>query len=155
MQVSVNRNTCEGQDSTGDGARCLRFYLNAVKHMDWRALFHTDGVSVNVSLITGFFALPDGAVTDILTNCRPVYLVLLGWWNQGWRTQNTSGKWLIHTFPVVDVNGEPLDRAGMVRVCSSVNGLLLVRRTQWLTERSLLLWRKPSMPSLWAALLPT
>jgi len=59
----------------------------------------------------------------------------------------------MHTFPDVDVSGEPLDWARMA--CSSVNGLLLITRTQYLTERSLLLWRKPSMPSLWAALLPT
>jgi hypothetical protein len=153
MQVCVSRNTCEGQDSTGDGAGRWRFYLNAVKRVDWRSLFHTDGVSVNLSLITGFFPLLDGAVTDILTKCRPVYLVLLGWWNQGWRTQHTPGNWLMHTFPDVDVSGEPLDRARMVY--SSVNGLLLIRRTQCPTERSLLLRRKPSMPSLWAALLPT
>jgi len=152
MQVYVSRNTCERQDSTGDGAERWRFYLNAVKHMDWRAFFHIGGVSDNLSLITGFFSLLE-AVTDILTNCRPVYLVLLVWWNQGWRTQHTSEKRLMHTFPDVDVSGELLDRARMV--CSSVNGLLLMRRTRCLTERSLLLWRKPSMPSLWAGLLPT
>jgi len=48
--AGVSTNTCERQDSTGDGAGRWRFYLNAVKHMDWRALFHTDGVGVNLSL---------------------------------------------------------------------------------------------------------
>jgi hypothetical protein len=113
-------------------------------------LFHTDGVSVNLSLITGFFPpLLHGAVTDFLTNCRPVYLVLLGWWNQGWRTQHASEKWYTHTLPNMDVGGEPLERARMV--CRSVNGLLLIRRR---TGHFCYRWSL-ALPSLWAALLST
>jgi hypothetical protein len=60
----------------------------------------------------------------------------------------------MHTFPDGGVGSGHLDRASVV--CRSMYELLLIRRTQFLAERSLLLlYGGPSVPSLWAALLPT
>lgn len=56
-------------------------------------------------------------------------------------------------FPDVDASSANVD--GARTVCHSLYQLL-ARGTQFLTDRSLLLLRTgPSLPSLWAALLPT
>lgn len=57
-------------------------------------------------------------------------------------------------FTDVDVGSGPVDRARIV--FNGMSELLLIRRTQFLMDRSLvLLWIGLRTPSLWAALLPT